>query len=92
MMNEHEKKIIDDSIKAYQNMIKFLRQQILDLHRRKQEASEEKCKECYTHKFKITKVESKRVDNEECEACGCSPCDCDYGTNQENYWKSWGDI
>ncbi|QDP63282.1 MAG: hypothetical protein GOVbin703_29 [Prokaryotic dsDNA virus sp.] len=89
MKNEHELRLINESIKAYENTIKFLRRQILDLERKKLEVPE-KCHECFTHKFKIATVAKKLVDT--CEACECTPCDCDYGNSEEQMWKMWGDI
>ena len=38
----------------------------------------------------INKVRKTRVDY--CEVCECTPCDCDYGNDEENMWKMWGDI
>lgn len=52
-MNQDEIKLIDESIAAYERMIKRLRTQIIDLHRRKTRAQED-CPECF-HKFKIAK-------------------------------------
>ena len=90
MKSKHELKLIDESIQAYLNMIKFIRKQILDLQRKKQGVVEEECEQCYSYKFKIAKVRKTRVDY--CEVCECTPCDCDYGNDEENMWKMWGDI
>ena len=53
MKNEHELKIINESIQAYENMIKFIRSQILDLHRKKESVQNDSCSECFIHKFEI---------------------------------------
>ncbi len=45
MKNKHELKLIDESIQAYLNMIKFIRKQILDLQRKKQGVVEEECEQ-----------------------------------------------
>ena len=53
-MTEQEIKLIDESIQAYKNMIKFHRKQILELERKKLiEHKAEDCPECF--KFKIYK-------------------------------------
>ena len=53
-MTEHEIKIIDESIKAYKNMIEYHKKQILELERKKLIAHKaEECPECF--KFKIYK-------------------------------------
>lgn len=54
MMTEQEIKLIDESIQAYKNMIKFHRKQILELERKKLVVHKaEECPECF--KFKIYK-------------------------------------
>ena len=50
-LNKHEEKIIDESIKAYKNTIKFLKSQIHELELKKLKAHGENCPECF--KFKI---------------------------------------
>ena len=92
MKNEHELRIINQSIAAYENTIKYIRRQILDLHRKKQEAVESECKHCFVHKFEIAETTNPKPEDKFCEACECSPCDCDYGNSEEKYWKMWGDI
>ena len=53
-MTEQEIKLIDESIQAYKNMIKYHRRQILELERKKLvEFKAEDCPECF--KFKIHK-------------------------------------
>ena len=53
-MTEHEIKIIDESIKAYKNMIEYHKKQIHELERKKLIAYKaEECPECF--KFKIHK-------------------------------------
>ena len=53
-MNKDEIKLIDDCIESYKNMIKYHRQQILELERKKlPERKAEDCPECF--KFKIHK-------------------------------------
>ena len=64
----------------------------LKLHRKKQEAVESECKHCFVHKFKIAETTNPKPEDKFCEACECSPCDCDYGNSEEKYWKMWGDI
>ena len=91
MKDKHELRIIDESIQAYENTIKFLRRQIVDLHRKKLDVPEE-CPACFTYKFKIAQNKKKQVKEIVCEACGCTPCDCDYGNNEVNIWEYWGEI
>ena len=51
-MTEHEIKLIDESIKAYKNMIEYHKEQIRKLERKKLVAHKaEECPECF--KFKI---------------------------------------
>ena len=51
-MTEHEIKLIDESIKAYKNMIEYHKEQIRKLERKKLVAYKaEECPECF--KFKI---------------------------------------
>ena len=49
-MRPDDEKIIDRSIEAYENIIKYIRGQILDLHRKKVRDLES-CSECFTYKF-----------------------------------------
>ena len=73
-MNKQELKLINDSIEAYENTIKFIRTQILELHRKKNAIVTGECKQCFEYEFKIAPCE-----DDYCEACQCTPCDCDFG-------------
>jgi hypothetical protein len=45
-VNEHETKLVDESIAAYKRTIAFLKTQIHDLQRKKLKAFEKDCPEC----------------------------------------------
>lgn len=54
-MNEHETKLIDESIDAYKRTILFLKTQIHELERKKLKAFYKNCPEC----FKIIDMQEK---------------------------------
>ena len=50
-MNDHEKKLVDESIAAYKRTIEYIKSQIHQLELKKLKAYEDDCPQCF--KFKI---------------------------------------